>query len=419
MTNVRLTPPAERSHAPRPRAHRPSPGPVGAPGPLLIVGPPRSSQSLVAFALAQHAHCHLVLDSSWLPRLGEAVVGVHPTATHLGDRSAIGPAATETDFAAAAGHAATTLLAPDLTWTLGTPARTWVTSLAVERERDIVLLAEMFPDSRLVHVVRHPDAVVHSLAARACGDGRYANRHAGYRTWSDATDALLEVERAYGTERMIRITGDELHADPGATLSRCLALVGLRPEPLCAAAVKAVAPDTEATPGDEPGRHRAVAGYDALAAGGPCARQTGDARTRKRLWDDALGEGSMVTTADDAQEQYRHFVQLSVPERATAAVISKGEESLLDVPGRRCVHLSRTADGGYLGYHPADGAEALDRLHRAMADGAGHLVVPGASRWWLEHYEALDNYLRRHARVIAHHENIATTYELPTGSPHG
>ena len=111
-------------------------------------------------------------------------------------------------------------------------------------------------------------------------------------------------------------------------------------------------------------------------------------------------------------------MQLSTPSDATVAVISKGDPSLVDVPGRHCSHLPQDYSGAYLGHHPADSADAVAAITAAVRNGVRYLVIPAASSWWLDHYPSVAEFLSANARVTAHHESIATTYELPTEAPH-
>jgi hypothetical protein len=409
MTAIRRARPGGvvRHESRRAAVREPLPGiPATDPGPLLVLGPPRSSQSLLAFAVGQHPECHHVLDTSWLPRLAEAMIGVHSTATQQGDRSALSPMVAPADLVAAAGAAVAPLLAPT------TSARPWVTSGTIASPEDVALLLELFPTGRIVHLVRHPDAVVHSLATAACGDGRYASRPAAYRAWTVGTRALVEAEAAYGSGRIHRVTTAELHARPDATLSRCLGMVGLRLVRPCATALKAVADLASAPPdGREMGRSDAIALYDRLA--GAPARAPGDPASAARIQARAeAGTRATAAAPDDDRQRYRIFVQLAVPEDATAAVVSKGDPSLVDVPGRHCCHLPRTPTGEYLGHHPADSTEALRHLREAIDAGTRYLIVPGASHWWLQHYDGLADHLRRRARLVAQHQDIATVFEL-------
>jgi GT2 family glycosyltransferase len=89
----------------------------------------------------------------------------------------------------------------------------------------------------------------------------------------------------------------------------------------------------------------------------------------------------------------RATVDAVVPPAATVVVVSKGDDALLDLNGRRAWHFPRAADGGYAGYYPADSAEAVDRLEGLRAAGAEYLVIPGPSGWWLDHYVGLRGHL--------------------------
>lgn len=373
-----------------------------AAGPLWILGAPRSSQTLLACALAQHPALRLVLDTSWLPQIGAALSAAHDTASLLGQRSALATAqVTRGDLLAAVGTALGGLLPPGGARVAGS----WVSSAGVVSPDDVTWLLELFPTARVVHLLRHPDAVVRSLTTQACGDGRYASPGSGYRTWTDSVAALVEAERACGSDRVLRITVEELRTDPQAALSRCLAMLGLPPHGPCATALRAVPADPPtAGAGVTEEQATAVRCYDALVRGDGIAdlcTPTGPAAAEH-----SAGRGG------EPRDPYAQFVTLALPAGATAAVISKGDPALLTVPGRRCWHLPRTADGRYGGYHPADSREALGHLRTAIRDGARYLVVPGPSRWWLAHYHGLAEHLRDRARAVAHHEDIATVYAL-------
>jgi hypothetical protein len=83
----------------------------------------------------------------------------------------------------------------------------------------------------------------------------------------------------------------------------------------------------------------------------------------------------------------------AVPAGATVLIISRGDEQLLGVEGRRAWHFPRDDDGAYAGHHPADSHEAVARLEAQRAAGAEYIAFPATGMWWLEHYEGLRRHL--------------------------
>lgn len=388
-------------------------------GSLLVLGPPRSSQSLLAFAAAQHPNCQLILDTSWLAGLGNAVIGVRPAATRHGDRSSLGDRSSREAFAAAAGAAARHLIGDPTRPDARSAPSAWVTSATIDSEGDAAVLLSMFPHGHIVHALRHPDAVVHSLATTACGDGRYASRADGYRIWLHATTALVNATHAYGSGRVTRIVTSEIHSDPDSVIAGCLTPLRLKFDAACRRPLSDVAADTAAPVGDESTRRAAVDLYDSLAGTDPSHHEPGDVDHVAHIWSNHHAATANSSTADgDVHDRYRLLVQLATPAGASVAVISKGDPSLVDVPERHCSHLPQDPSGAYLGHHPADSTAAAAAVTAAVRDGVRYLVIPAASSWWLDHYPSVAEFLRTNARVTAHHESIATAYELPTEVPH-
>ena len=97
-------------------------------------------------------------------------------------------------------------------------------------------------------------------------------------------------------------------------------------------------------------------------------------------------------------ERVRHAVIEAVPAGATVLVVSRGDDDLLRMDGRRAWHFPRGDDGAYAGHHPADSSEAIALLEAQRAAGAEHIAFPATGSWWLEHYEGLRRHLDRRYR---------------------
>ncbi|MGY1688883.1 glycosyltransferase family 2 protein [Geodermatophilus sp. SYSU D01105] len=92
-------------------------------------------------------------------------------------------------------------------------------------------------------------------------------------------------------------------------------------------------------------------------------------------------------------QQIRAVVRAQIPPDATVLVVSKGDDELLDLDGRRAMHFPQDAVGVYAGHHPADDREAIDHLEAMRARGASHLLLPRTAAWWLTHYTGLRRHL--------------------------
>ena len=99
--------------------------------------------------------------------------------------------------------------------------------------------------------------------------------------------------------------------------------------------------------------------------------------------------------------EIRHAAGDSLPAQANVIVISRGDDELLDLNGRRAGHFPQEEDGTYAGYHPSDGKAAVDHLEHLRKRGAEFLLVPSTAFWWLERYPELAAHLESHGELVA------------------
>ena len=105
-------------------------------------------------------------------------------------------------------------------------------------------------------------------------------------------------------------------------------------------------------------------------------------------------------------EQVRELVSAVLPENATVIVASTGDESLLNLAGRRAWHFPRMRKGQYPRYYLPDSSAAIAHLEKFRAQGAEYFVVPHNAFWWLEYYDGFAQYLARY-RLVARQYHVA------------
>jgi GT2 family glycosyltransferase len=111
-------------------------------------------------------------------------------------------------------------------------------------------------------------------------------------------------------------------------------------------------------------------------------------------------------------ERLRRQVMDAIPPHATVLVVSRGDEELLRLQGRRAWHFPRSNDGSYAGHHPADSGEAIARLEEQRAAGAECIVFPATATWWLEHYEGLRRHLEGHYDCVLSDPETCLAFDL-------
>jgi GT2 family glycosyltransferase len=111
-------------------------------------------------------------------------------------------------------------------------------------------------------------------------------------------------------------------------------------------------------------------------------------------------------------QHLREAVKATVPSGATVLVVSRGDDALLRLNGRRALHFPQAEDGGWAGHHPADSEEAIGHLEALRDGGAEYLAVPSTHRWWLEHYEGLRRHLETRYETVVSDERGVAIYRL-------
>jgi hypothetical protein len=94
------------------------------------------------------------------------------------------------------------------------------------------------------------------------------------------------------------------------------------------------------------------------------------------------------------------LVRATLPPNAKVIVVSKGAEEMLRLDVQRAWHFPQNGEGVYAGYYPADSAEAVAHLEELREKGAGFLLFPVTSLWWLEHYPKFKQHLDAHYQLI-------------------
>jgi hypothetical protein len=118
---------------------------------------------------------------------------------------------------------------------------------------------------------------------------------------------------------------------------------------------------------------------------------------------------------EDLVERVCGAVRAVVPAGAVAAVITRGDERLRELGAIEAWHFPRDDDGRYAGFHPPDGAWAVDHLETLRAAGAGYLVIPASASWWYEEYPELVAHLRARSSLVLDDREICTVMTLEAG----
>src|SRR5262249_47236883 len=119
---------------------------------------------------------------------------------------------------------------------------------------------------------------------------------------------------------------------------------------------------------------------------------------------------NLAAFRDEKWQAYRRYTELVssiaatveqfAPAGGTVLVISKGDDRLLQLHGRKGRHFPSLSDGTYSGFYPADDADAIDQLEALRLDGGNFFLIPYTAFWWLDYYPAFAAHLNKKYRVL-------------------
>jgi hypothetical protein len=108
----------------------------------------------------------------------------------------------------------------------------------------------------------------------------------------------------------------------------------------------------------------------------------------------------------------REVVRAAVPLDGSVLVVSKGDEELLDLYGRRAQHFPQDETGAYPGYYPCASASAIIQLEGLRARGSDFLLIPQPAFWWLDHYVAFHVHLENRYDALLRDDEVCVIYDL-------
>jgi GT2 family glycosyltransferase len=114
----------------------------------------------------------------------------------------------------------------------------------------------------------------------------------------------------------------------------------------------------------------------------------------------------------DMVSRIRQAVEAALPADADVLVISKGDDELLELNGRRGRHFPQADDGEYSGFNPANDRDAIEQLELLRRQGAEFLLIPGTSLWWLDHYRQFERHLAEQYSVALRREDTCLIFSL-------
>jgi GT2 family glycosyltransferase len=110
--------------------------------------------------------------------------------------------------------------------------------------------------------------------------------------------------------------------------------------------------------------------------------------------------------------QIRDRVTSELPPGSVVLVVSRGDEELLGLDGRKGWHFPRSEDGSHQAHNPPDSASAIQHLEELRARGAEYLLIPSTELWWLDHYEDFRKHLESSYPLVLQDEETCVIFGL-------
>jgi hypothetical protein len=124
------------------------------------------------------------------------------------------------------------------------------------------------------------------------------------------------------------------------------------------------------------------------------------------------GDPTIVETYRRVIDGLREVVRSSIPADATVLVVSRGDDELVKLDGRRGWHFPQAPSGVYAGHHPGGSSEAINHLEELRNRGAQFLIFPATSLWWLTHYTGFKRHLDQSHEAILQVDEVCVVYRL-------
>jgi 2-polyprenyl-3-methyl-5-hydroxy-6-metoxy-1,4-benzoquinol methylase len=281
--------------------------------------------------------------------------------------------------------------------------------------------AERLPPGLVDALGDDPEALTYQFVARARPVGRDRQPRSAQAAREAAEQRLAAAESASRARRSVERQLDELRGTQGEAiegLEATVADVASRMDGLDERSAGAEAR------GDE--RHAALlteqatlaARYEELASALLVLLEDDSTVEENTARDEERIAAEHQRWYTDVVERTRAAVRASVPKRARVAVISKGDDELLQLEGREAWHFPQTDTGLYAGFYPEDGTAAVAHLEGLRGKGADFLVIPASAIWWLDHYPELREHLDATCRLVADDPSTCLIYSLrvPAGA---
>lgn len=374
------------------------------PNPVFIIGAHRSGTTVLGRALARHSHFWTSAESLILHPLFR---DLDEQLEHWLSRPSPGWLQREnvprTEFLQALGMGVNALFSSR------SQGKRWVDHTPHYGEIAGVL-AEMFPGSQFIHILRDGRRVVQSMTnfgqslkedhRREMDQGRFlppwsSDFATACRSWSDSVEkAVAFAEKHPG--RCLTVTNEDLVENPQAGFGRILTFLG--------------AP-YESAPADFLGSNRINSSFgrstDPVRVKELLKPWVDWTRDQQRIFREQAGEtfAKVWPAAEDcdqfgplskSSETVRETISTLVPSGARVLVVSAGDEAIVESGDWIGWHFPRDPGGSYAGYKPATSADAIAHFESLRGQGAEFLVFPESSLWWLDFYSDFYQYLMRH-----------------------
>jgi hypothetical protein len=111
-------------------------------------------------------------------------------------------------------------------------------------------------------------------------------------------------------------------------------------------------------------------------------------------------------------DRVRKVIEGTVAPGSVVLVLSKGDDDLVDLRGRRGWHFPRDDDGSYAGHYPSDSGVAVAQLEALRTRGAEYVVFPATAFWWFQHYPEFAHHLRTRYPTVVQVDDTCLVFEL-------